>query len=168
MRKRTPLGDKCTFLTLATCTSGFNTDPNISALRGKCRYSYCPSHNKEQYFAKTVYNTSKVNLTDNKEGSMKRVISNKVPTTFFKDADKSKVYLTILDGREAVLVAYDSYHEDYTSVTLAAHATRKISTDTFESGVELTHLLDGYIKTGYDVYEFDGLVEALKYITDNI
>ena len=38
---------------------------------------------------------------------MKRVISEKVDTRFFKDADKSKVYIAVLDGREVLLVTYD-------------------------------------------------------------
>ena len=99
---------------------------------------------------------------------MKRVISNKVDTRFFKDADKSKVYVTILDGRQALLVTYDVFREYHTSVTLGVHTTNKVLIDSGEDCMELTGLLDDYISTGYAVYEFDSLVEALKYITDNI
>lgn len=99
---------------------------------------------------------------------MKKVIVDKVDTVFFKETDKSKVYVTILDGREALLVTYVAGSGKYTAVALGVHPTRKVQIDTDMLFVELTNLLDGYIATGYDVYEFESLVEALKYITENI
>lgn len=99
---------------------------------------------------------------------MKKVIAEKVTTTFCNDADKSKVYVTILDGRQALLVTYDVFREEYTSVTLSVHCLRKVLTDSGEDCVGLTTLLHDYIATGYNVYECDSLVEALMYITDNI
>ena len=78
------------------------------------------------------------------------------------------MYVTILDGREALLVTYDVYQQDYTAVALDVHATNKVTIATDILFVELTKLLDEYIKIGYDVYEFNSLVEALKYITENI
>lgn len=168
MRKRTALGNKCRSLILDACTNAFNTDPMHTRLRGNCRYSWCPSHEKELYFEKTIYSKDEFTLTDSKGVSMKRVVADKVDTRFFRDADKSKVYVTILDGREALLVTYDGCSGEYTSVTLRVHTTRKVQIDTDDLFVELTRLLDDYINTGYAVYEFDGIVEALKYITENI
>ena len=99
---------------------------------------------------------------------MKRVVADKTDTTFFKDADKSKVYIAMLDGREVLLVTYDVYQQYYTAVALGVHATRKATVSSAATCIALASILNDYIQTGYEVYEFDGLVEALKYITENI
>ena len=100
--------------------------------------------------------------------SIKRVVGDKVGTAFFRDADKNKVYVAMLDGREALLVTYDVYQQYYTAVALGVHATNKVTIDSDATCIVLAALLKDYIKAGYAVYEFDGIVEALKYITENI
>ena len=99
---------------------------------------------------------------------MKRIIEDTINTRCFKDADKRNVYVAMLDGRQALLVTNVWPGNRYTSTTFSAHTTRKVAVDVKAVPLLLTELLDDYIKTGYEVYEFDSIAEALDYIAKNI
>lgn len=99
---------------------------------------------------------------------MKRIVGDNVDSVYFKDAKNSNIYVALLDGRQALLVTNVSSGNHYTSTILGVHTTRKVAVDVKAVPLLLTELLDDYIKTGYEVYEFDSLVKALDYIAKNI
>ena len=99
---------------------------------------------------------------------MKRIVGDSIDSTYFKDAKTSNVYVALLDGRQALLVTNVCSGNHYTCTTFSAHTTRKLAVDVKAGPLLLTELLDDYIKTGYDVYEFDTIQEALDYIAKNI
>lgn len=99
---------------------------------------------------------------------MKRIVEDTVKSRCIMDANKSNVYIAMLDGREVLLVTQVAGTVGYISTALSFHATSKVVVDTSAKHITLTGLLEDYVKTGYEVYEFDTIAEAMDYIAKNI
>ena len=99
---------------------------------------------------------------------MKRIVGDTVKTKHFMDANKSNVYIAMLDGREALLVTQVAGTLAYITTALSVHATNKVVVDASAEHATLTGLLEDFVNTGYEVCEFDSIVDALDYLSKNM